>query len=295
MQAIKKILYGIEGIIMALSLFAIAAPALAYYDLGKPSGYVNDYAGVLTAEERGSLEAGLSAFEQETSNEVSIVVINSLQEDTIENFAVELFQAWKIGKKSKDNGILILVAKEDRKMRIEIGYGLEGALTDSQAYWIIENKMKPAFQRDDFYSGLAGAVDSIKTATKGEYVPSAESRKISWDAGIEFFIFLGFIILQVLFAAVASSKSWWLGGVLGAIIGAGLWFVFGWMMGLIAIAVLTPLGLLFDFLASSSYQKARAKGHNPWWYGGFGGGGSGGGFGGFGGGGSGGGGASGSW
>lgn len=298
MQSVKKILYGIEGIIIALSLFAMTSfPVLAYYSLGQPTGFVNDYAEVLTQEQKNNLEARLISFEKETSNEISVAIIDSLKEDTIENFAVDLFEEWGIGKKANDNGILILVAVSDRKMRIEVGYGLEGALTDSQAYWIIENKMKPAFRNNDFYLGLSEATGAIMSATRGEYIPSAsESKSISWD-GIEFFIFFGFIIFQALMAAIASSKSWWLGGVVGAIIGIVVWFFAGWIIGLILVIILTPLGLLFDFLASNSYQKAKSKGHNPWWYGGFGGGsgGFGGGFGGFGGGGSGGGGSSGSW
>ena len=298
MATVKKTFYSLKGIIVALSLFAITVvPASAYYSLGQPAGFVNDYAGVLSAEQKNILESRLVSFEKETSNEIAIAIIDSLKEDTIENFAVELFQEWGIGKKSNDNGVLILVAVSDRQMRIEVGYGLEGALTDSQAYWIIENKMKPAFRNNDFYLGLSDASDAIISATKGEYIPSASEKKdISWD-GIEFFIFLGFIIFQALMAAIASSKSWWLGGVVGAIIGIIVWFFAGWIIGLILVIILTPLGLLFDFLASNSYQKAKSKGHNPWWYGGFGGGsgGIGGGFGGFGGGGSGGGGSSDGW
>lgn len=298
MSAIKKILYGVEGIIIALSLFAFTSfPALAYYNPGQPTGFVNDYAGVLTQEQKNNLESRLTSFEKETSNEISVAIIDSLKEDAIENFAVDLFEEWGIGKKSNDNGVLILVAVSDRQMRIEVGYGLEGALTDSQAYWIIENKMKPAFRNNDFYLGLSEASDAIMSATRGEYIPSAsEDKDVSWD-GIEFFIFLGFIIFQALMAAIASSKSWWLGGVVGAIIGIIVWFFAGWIIGLILVIILIPLGLWFDFLASNSYQKAKSKGRNPWWYGGFGGGsgGLGGGFGGFGGGGSGGGGSSGSW
>jgi len=283
---------------MALSLFVITSnPVFAYYNLGQPKGFINDYVGVLNAEQKSALEARLVAFEKETSNEIVVAIIDSLKEDTVENFAVELFQNWGIGKKSHDNGILILIAVSDKQMRIEVGYGLEGALTDSQAYWIIENKMKSAFRNNNFYLGLNSAIDDIISATKGEYIPSTSEKKdISWD-GIEFFIFIGFIIFQALMAAIASSKSWWLGGVVGAIIGIVVGFFMGWIIGLILVIILTPLGLLFDYLASNAYQKARAKGHNPWWYGGFGGGsgGIGGGFGGFGGGGSGGGGSSGSW
>jgi len=294
------------GIIIALSLFAIwTAPALAYYDLGQPTGFVNDYTGTLTAEQKSSLENKLAQFEKESSNEISIAIIDSLKDDTIEDFAVKLFEAWKIGKKDKDNGILILVAISDRQMRIEVGYGLEGALVDSQAYWIIQNVMRPAFRENNYYQGLDGAVDKIIGATKGEYVPSGDTStgnsskgfNFSGDA-IEFLLFFLFAMPMWLISILSRSKSWWAGGIVGAILGVVFWFFLGWMIGLIAVAILAPLGLLIDYIVSNAYQKGKRTGDYPWWIGGsggFGGGSSGGGFGGFGGGGSGGGGASGGW
>jgi uncharacterized protein len=280
-----------------------AIPASAYYDLGRPTGYVNDYVNVLSASEKQNLETKLTKFEQESSNEIAVAVIPSLQDDTIENFAVKLFESWKIGQADKDNGVLILVAIEDRKMRIEVGYGLEGALTDAQSYWIINNVMKPAFRENKFYTGINGAVDKIMAATKGEYVPSDKSSqsssskssdKVDAVMGLAYF---GFFVFITLASILARSKSWWAGGMVGGIFGIILWLILGFLWGIISLVVLVPLGLLLDYLVSSQYQKGKVTGHYPWWIGGksgFGGS-SGGGFGGFGGGSSGGGGASGSW
>ncbi|MDO9399593.1 MAG: TPM domain-containing protein [bacterium] len=281
-----------------LFLLLIALPCIAYYDLGKPTGFVNDFANALNGEQKQKLETKLSEFSKTSSNEISVVTIKSLDDDTVENFASQLFKDWGIGKKNKDNGVLILIAIDDRLMRIEVGYGLEGALTDAQSYWIINQIMKPAFKANDYYLGVDSAVDKIIGATKGEYIPESkkennQNNNLSWEF-IFYIIIFGFIWLS---SILGRSKSWWLGGVIsviiGVIIGAFKGFLF---FGLISIAILVPIGLLFDYIVSKNYQKSKATGIWPWWFGGGGsGGGFGGGFGGFGGGGSGGGGSSGDW
>ena len=279
-------------------LTAAVAAARAYVSPGQPSGLVNDFADVLSAEQKQQLENKLQQFQTSTGNEIAVAVINSLQEDTIENFAEELFKEWGIGQKGQDNGVLILVAKEDRQMRLEVGYGLEGALTDAQSGWIIKQVMKPAFAENNFYQGLDSAVDKIIAATQGEVIPNdsqtASAKKINFQ-----YIFGGIIFVFIWLASILGrSKSWWLGGVLGGVAGVVVGLFMGFLyFGLIAIAILTPLGLLFDFIVSKQYQAGKASGHLPWWIGGggFGGRSGGGGFGGFGGGSSGGGGASGDW
>src|SRR3989344_35508 len=199
-------------------LVLVPAVSFAYYNPGSPQGFVSDFAGALEQDEHQALEAKITAFEKETSNEIAVVIIPSLQDDTIENFAVELFKEWGIGKKGKDNGVLILVALNDRKVRIEVGYGLEGVLTDAQSSWIITNTIRPAFREEKYYAGLDAAVDQIIAATKGEYVPSeAESSENKKDIGdyIELLFFLVFFVPIWLASILSRSKSWWLGGVLG--------------------------------------------------------------------------------
>lgn len=288
-------------------LFPIAV--FAYQSPGRSQGYVSDFANLLSTQSRSAIEAELSAFEKATGNQVAAVTIKNLGGDTVENFAVSLFKDWGIGKKDKDNGVLILVAAEDHKMRIEVGYGLEGSLTDSQSGSIIKNIMTPAFRAGDFSGGINGAVNAVIADISPGYAsgtgiaapPSAQpSGGFVWDSSsVSFFIFFIPIWLA---SVLARSKSWWAGGVLGGISGVVIGFIYGFFyFGIAAIVLLIPLGLLFDFLVSRVYVKSTAGGRRPpWWIGGGGfgdrGGGSGfGGFGGFGGGSSGGGGASGSW
>lgn len=280
-------------ILWTVFCFGQAGIVEAYYNPGTPTGFVNDYTSTLSTAEEEQLENKLSGFEKETGHEISIVIINNLDGDTIENFAVELFTEWGIGKRNADNGVLILVAKEDREMRIEVGYGLEGALTDAQAYWIISQVLTPAFQQNDFFAGLNEASNKIIDASQGEEIPSLEKNDDPGDA--ELFLWIFFFGFSWLISILSSSKSWWLGGIIGAVIGIVLGFMRGFMyFGFIALVILIPLGLLIDFVVSKQHKPGTTRrGRGPWWGGG--GGSSSGGFGGFGGGMSGGGGSSGRW
>ena len=283
--------------IIIIFLFLLALPASAYYNPGTPSGFVNDFAGVIDSATKQSLEQKLVAFEKETSNEISVVTVKNLDGDYIENFAEKLFKEWKIGKEKEDNGVLILAAIEDRKMRLEVGYGLEGALTDAQSNWIINNEMKPAFQAGNYGEGINLAVDKIISATRGEYIPSEKKQS---KVNYEFIFWVVIFVFMWLAAILGRSKSWWAGGAIGGAAGVVLGLIWGFLwLGVGSIIGLTVFGLLFDFIVSKKYNAAKASGKNlPWFLGGggFGGGGSsGGGFGGFGGGMSGGGGSSGSW
>lgn len=271
----------------------------AYVSPGAPKGLINDFTGLLKDNEHQQLEEKLTAFEKNTGNEIAVVAIPNLGGDTIENFAVKLFEEWKIGKKGKDNGVLLLVARDDRKVRIEVGYGLEGSLTDAQSSWIIQNVITPAFRENNFYQGLNAAVDKIIAAASGENIPEYTPEENRRSGGVDYFDLLLLVLFAPLWLAsiLGRSKSWWLGGVLGGIAGIIIGLIKGFLYaGLVWIGILIPFGLLFDFIVSRTYGKAKLEGRRPpWWIGGgrFGGGGSG--FGGFGGGGSGGGGSSGSW
>ena len=139
--------------------FATAGTALAV--LPQPTGYVNDFANVLDARTRSGLESTLSSLEQRTGAEVAVVTVNSLEGAPIEDYAVKLFQTWGIGKKGKDNGALILVAPNERQVRIEVGYGLEGAINDALAGRIIRERMLPAFKAGDFNAGIAGGTMTV--------------------------------------------------------------------------------------------------------------------------------------
>ena len=281
----------------AFSILVLFVPTVVfgYVSPGAPGGFVSDFAGMLTLEERSALESKLRQFEQESSNEISVATIVTLGGDTVENFAEKLFQEWEIGKKKQDNGVLVLVAKEDRKIRIEGVYGLEGALTDAQSFAIIDQIMKPAFRANDFYGGIDAAVDAIIKATKGEYVAQPRSALEQTVLGelLPFLLQIAFLVVFIwLSHFLGKSKEWWHGGVIGGVIGFVVMVLQGFaLIGIAITAILICIGLLFDFIVSHRYQSGGHHG-GPWF---FGGGGFGKGGGGFGGGGSGGGGSSGGW
>lgn len=286
--------------LFVVAVLAVPLVAVGYTLPGQPDGYVSDFANIVSDTEEQALEEKLGAFDRDTSNQIAVATIASLEGDTIENFAVKLFEDWGIGTQKNDNGILLLVARDDREVRIEVGYGLEGALTDIQANDIIEDDIVPAFREERYGEGIDRAVDDMMAATRGEYQGGGQMPDVfGWLENSPWIFFVAIFLMQWCSAILARSKSWWAGGVVGAGIGAFLGIMLGWLFwGLIAVAVLTPLGLLFDYLVSSTYRKRTKGEHLPWWIGGGHGGGfgsSGGSFGGFGGGSSGGGGASGRW
>jgi uncharacterized protein len=154
-------------IIVATLLIFVPASLLA--TLPQPKGFVNDFAHVLSQDTQTSLENMLSAFETSTNNEVAVVTLPSLDGEPVENVAVSLFEKWGIGKKGKDNGVLFLIAPNERKVRIEVGYGLEGAINDALAGRIMDEAVIPRFRAGDMDLGIAaGTLAIVKTISSKE-------------------------------------------------------------------------------------------------------------------------------
>lgn len=290
-------------LIALLCSLLVWGSAFAYTSPGTPSGYVNDFASVLNTDEKTTLEATLKDFHDKYGGEVSVVTIPTLGGDVIETYANTLFREWGIGEKDKNNGVLLVVAINDHKLRIEVGYGYEGVLTDARSSEIIRNSITPYFKQGAYGLGIASGVKDILAVLETGEVPlehqDAATPVSNSQADINTWLFLAFVVFPWAASIFGRSKSWWAGGVVGAIAGGFVsTFVstFSWLFIVLGFSV---IGLLFDFIVSRGYQNSVSSGTRPpWWTGGggFGGGSSsGGGFGGFGGGSSGGGGASGSW
>jgi uncharacterized protein len=305
--------------LVALIIAALAfgmSQAFADIKLPQPTGYVNDFAGMLSQRTVDDINAELGAYEKKSGNEIAVATVKDLQGTTVEDFAVRLFEKWKIGKKGKDNGALLLIAKDERKVRIEVGYGLEPDLTDAQSYDIIHDVITPKLKASEYDQAVIMGVGAITTVISGGAPPTANTQPsggIPHVKGRNFggFIYLGFFLIlgvfQWLVSVLGRTKSWWLGGALGGAAGLAV-MLFSVIAGVIAMVILVPVGLLFDFVVSKAYDERQKHPNDrnngsliPWWAGGgwgpggFGGGDSGGGFGGFGGGESGGGGADGDW
>ena len=133
----------------------------------QPQGYVNDFAGVLPAPQRAALETFLTEFERQTGVEIAVVAVSSLDGGEVDDFTNRLFQKWRVGKKGKDNGVMILAAIQDRKARIEVGYGLEGVLPDALAGRILREQMFPLFKQGRYDAGLERAVRIVAATVSG--------------------------------------------------------------------------------------------------------------------------------
>ncbi|HTL30211.1 MAG TPA: TPM domain-containing protein [Tepidisphaeraceae bacterium] len=135
-----------------------------------PAHHFNDYANVVPKQTAEALDRKLDDFEKQTSNQIVVVVYPKMQSDSsIEDYAVRVAHKWGVGQKGRDNGVVLFVFTQDRKMFIATGYGLEGALPDVTAKTIIENEIKPRFRQNDYAGGLSAGIDAILAATKGEY------------------------------------------------------------------------------------------------------------------------------
>lgn len=291
-----------------IAIFLVALLSLqgtivfAYVSPGVSSGYVNDFANVLSPEVKKNLEAQLVAFAEKTTTEIAVVTVPTIGDDYIEHYTEQLFKEWGIGTKNDDNGILLLVSVNDRKLRIEVGYGLEGAVPDGVADSIIRNDIVPELKSGNYDVAVSHGVDALMQASKDEYVAKEQAEPVSNNDIFQVLFFFGIFGLQWLAAILGKTKEWWLGGVLGFVGGSTLAFFNPFGFSLFAygtiIAGLTAFGAFFDYIVSSTFNHAQSHGYDsPWWIGGGSGGSSfgGGGFGGFSGGSSGGGGASGSW
>jgi uncharacterized protein len=281
------------GLLAAFWLGLLSLVAAAADPVGVPrlEARVTDRTGTLDATSRQRLESLLEAVERKRGAQIAVLLLPTTQPETIEAFGIRLAETWKIGHKGADNGVIIIVAKNDRKMRIEVGYGLEGSIPDAIAKRIIAERMAPRFKQGDFAGGLIDAVEALDAAIGGpgsgtdaaaDPIPSEPPAVLDYNGGEQpdwfpwlFGLAIGAGVLRLIFGLFGSLAAAVIGGWLG-------FMVFGSLAIAIGAAVLV-------FLLSFANLFSGGGG------GGFGGGSSsGGGFSG-GGGGFGGGGASGDW
>nr|WP_245931094.1 TPM domain-containing protein [Methylobacterium radiodurans] len=206
---------------LALAVLPALAAELTFLEL---SGRVVDAANILPADRRAALEARLKAYEEKTSDQVVVATVTSLQGTTVEDFANRLFRHWKLGQAKTDNGVLLLVAPTERKVRIEVGYGLEGSLTDALSRVIIASAITPRFKEGDYAGGVSAGVEGIlsilsKDAEEWQRRPEVREDQVD-PAQVAIFVVL---FLVVLFAVWRMNRSGRRGGlvVLPGPIGGG--------------------------------------------------------------------------
>lgn len=203
----KKILFFI--LFSVLTLTAADLPVL--------KGRVTDNAGLLSSEAAIRIEQKLQSLETSDSTQIAVLTVNTLDGDSIEDFSMRVAEQWKLGQKGLDNGALLIIAKDDRKLRIEVGYGLEGKLTDAISGRIIRQVIVPHFKKNDFEGGVEAGVDAMIAAAKGEFV-APESRNTAPKDLIPLFLIVLIIfvvVVSLLTNAIKSGSNNYRGGGYG--------------------------------------------------------------------------------
>ena len=278
-------------ILCALCVFAVS---LASAEVAVPplAARVTDLTGTLSPSQRDTLERELQAFESRKGSQIAVLIVPTTQPEEIEQYSIRVAEAWKLGRKRVEDGVLLLIAKDDRALRIEAGYGLEGVIPDAVANRVVDEIIVPFFKQGDFYGGIQAGVSRLMRLIDGEPLPPPQARDTSWSGILD--------LLPVAFIAVMIGGGF-LGALLGRLTGAAVsggivgvvfWISIGSLIGALVAGIVV---FLFTLAAGSSGGRGGSGG---WHSGGFGGGSGGwsggGGFSG-GGGGFGGGGASGKW
>lgn len=245
---------------------------------------VTDQAGLLDAPARQALEAKLTAFEQRKGSQIAVLIVPSTQPESIEQYSIRVVDAWKLGRKGVDDGVLLLLAMQDRSMRIEVGRGLEGAIPDAIAKRVIAEVITPFFKRSDFAGGIDAGVSALIKLVEGEPLPEPVASS-GGQGGLDQ---AGPTIL-ILAVLLGSVLRVFFGRLVGAGVAGTLAFIAGWLVlgSFIAAVIAAILAFVFTLLRGAGGGRSTGGGFGG---GGFGGGGFGGGGGGFGGGG-----ASGRW
>ncbi|MGD8885208.1 MAG: TPM domain-containing protein [Gammaproteobacteria bacterium] len=202
------------------------------------TGRVVDKAGLLSASSKSQLISALEQHEQATTNQVVVVTVNSLQGYTIEEYGYQLGRHWGIGQGERDNGVLLIVAPNERKVRIEVGYGLEGTLTDALSHNIIQSRILPNFRKNNYDNGIVQGTTAIIAALQGTYKPAKTSGNVSLPDNFTLIIFIFIIgiiageVLAMSLRRLVSGLTVWAGIAIASGIFAGT-FVIGFVAGMV--------------------------------------------------------------
>jgi uncharacterized protein len=189
------------------SVFAAAAMAADQLP-PPPAHYFNDYASLVGAADAQRLDAKLKAFDEQTSNQVVVAIFPELPSPSLEDFTIRTAQSWRAGREKLDNGVVLFVFVKDRKSRIEVGYGLEGALPDITARQILDDVLAPRFRAGDFAGGLEAATDAIIAATRGEY-KAAPRAAAPASPDIDPLVIITIIVIAFIIFRIYASRHGW--------------------------------------------------------------------------------------
>lgn len=235
--------------IVAALLLAFAFPASADVAVPQLTGRVVDQTGTLSGADIAALSQKLQDFEDRKGTQIAVLIVPTTQPETIEQFSIRVAEAWKIGRKKVDDGAILVVAKNDRRLRIEVGYGLEGALTDVTSRRIIDEDITPKFRSGDFAAGIGAGVDRMMRVIDGEPLPSP-SRSANFAHNLDD---LAPVFAVALFASIGVGGFFRavLGRLLGSLVTGGIIAAVTWLiLGSAALALAVGvLGFIIGFVA----------------------------------------------
>lgn len=282
------------GFLFMALLCLVVAHVLAEVPVPPLKSHVTDLTETLSGTEITQLEQQLAGFESKKGSQVVVLIVPTTQPETIEQYSIRVAETWKLGRKGIDDGVLLLVAKNDRTLRIETGYGLEGVLPDALARRIIDEIIVPGFRRGDFFGGLQAGVEQIISVIEGEPLPApASTGRQAAGADLILENSLPILLMALVLGRVLQGMLGKMAGatITGSIAGVLIWLISSSLAVALLIAVAAFVISLFEQTGRITHRGGRGNGYGDWSGGGFS---SGGGFRG-GGGGFGGGGASGRW
>jgi uncharacterized protein len=273
-----------------LAALALGGPVAASAQVPVPplTGHVVDRTGTLTPEQQSAIEQTLRTFEARKGSQIAVLIVPSCAPETIEQYSLRVAEQWKLGRKNIDDGALLAVAKNDRSLRIEVGYGLEGALNDATCKRIISEIIAPRFRQGDYYGGIAAGVQRMLGVIDGEPLPAPKRNPSAGGSGILSFAPILFIVLLIAGRLLRSLFGRLPGAlVTGGIVSTAAW----WLVGAVSIALIAGvIAFLYTLMSAGMGVPGVGGSRGGFRGGGFGGGGSfgggfsGGGAGGFGGG-----------
>jgi uncharacterized protein len=283
--------------LLALPAMFVVAAAHGQQPIPGITAYVNDQTGTLSGAEREALERRLQALERRKGAQVAVLIVATTAPEAIEQYSLRAAEAWKLGRKGTDDGVLLVVARNDRRLRLEVGYGLEGAIPDAIAKRVISEIIVPRFQQGDFGGGIVTGLEQVEKLIEGETLPppKASVGAAGLDALMQWLPLL--LVMTIMLGAITRAMFGRVGGaaVTGGIVGTTGWIITSALALGLGVGLLVFLLSMFAEAGTGGGRWSNRGGYSPGGGSWGGGGSSGGGFGGGGGGSFGGGGASGSW
>ena len=257
-------------VLAALAVFTHSSHAAdGFVPVPRLAGRVTDLTGTLTAEQKAGLEQRLLAFETRKGTQIAVLMVATTKPEEIEQYALRVVEQWKLGRKKVDDGALLLVAKDDRTLRIEVGYGIEGVLNDATAKRIVSDVITPPLKNGDFFGGINAGVDQMMRVIDGEPLPEPRRRAAGGDAQ-NLGQLLPFVFVLALFVGGVLRSV--LGRVPGAIAAGGLIGLLGWLFAGAAAAAALAGGIAFLVTLAGVGVGGQRGMHGGGLYGGYGGG-----------------------